>query len=201
MTELRLSPQAPPPYPNEGTTAAGLLGCLRALRRWVEQHRGPHNERLGREFVPAAAEPPTLEAYSALPVYTQMTHLVFLRKVRERWDCLTRLYGDRWDDENCFRQRVILLTAAASLLQHGFLVREQLEFFRREELDECRRVVDEVHELMRDLVVPEQYYGPDPETFHRRLRQHLDDPPGPAQDDEDRGGDDTPTGLDLSPSL
>lgn len=152
-----------PPYPNEGTTADGLLTHLRALREWVLCYRTTHNKLVGQDLIAAPKEPPKPKAYASLPVYTQMSHLLFLRKVRERWDHLVRAYEDDWDDQMCVRQRVMLLASCAVLLNSGFAPFEQREFRRRTELEDCQRTIDSVAAVLRDIMEP-QTHDPDPQA-------------------------------------
>jgi hypothetical protein len=152
-----------PPYPNEGTTADGLLTHLRALRAWVGGYRESHNKLAGQDLIPAPKKPPQKEAYAALPVLTQMSHLLFMRKVREQWDHLVRTYEADWDDQLCVRQRVMLLASSAVLLNSGFAPYEQREFRRRAELEECQRTLDSVAQALRDIMEP-QAHEPDQEA-------------------------------------
>lgn len=152
-----------PPYPSDGTTADGLLAHLRALRAWVLRYRDAHNALAGQELIPAVREPPGKRAYGAVPVPAQMTHLVFMKRVRERWDYLVRTYEGDWDDALCVRQRVMLLASAAVMLNAGFSPHEQREFRRRTELEECRRTIDGVEAAMRRLTEADPH-DQDPEA-------------------------------------
>lgn len=146
-----------PPYPNEGTTADGLLASLKKLKDWVNTYRVPHNEAVTQELIPVVKDIPQKKTYLSLPVYVMVSHLLFLRKVRERWDYLVRTYENDWDDEMCLRQRVMLLASSAVLLNNGFVPHEQREFRKRTELDECQRTVDCVATILKTMMEGETY--------------------------------------------
>lgn len=152
-----------PPYPNEGTTADGLLSHLKKLKEWVTTYRTQHNAAVGQDLIPTVKELPLKKTYASLPIYVQIGHLLFLRKVRERWDHLVRTYEDDWDDQLCLRQRVMLLSSSAVLLNNGFSPHEQREFRRRTELDECQRTIDHVAEALKEIMEPETH-EPDPQA-------------------------------------
>ena len=155
-----------PPYPNEWATADGILTHLRALREWVLCYRDAHNKLAGQDLIPAPKEPPQKKAYASLPVYAQLGHLLFMRRVRERWDHLVRTYEGDWDDQLCVRQRVMLLASSAVLLNSGFSPYEQREFRRRTELDECQRTIDGVAAALSAIMEP-QTHDPDTEAPQR----------------------------------
>jgi len=146
-----------PQYPNEGTTATGLVACLERLHAWVTKYRDAHNKETAQELIPCVKLLPPRSTYTSLPVYVLLTHLLFLRKVREQWDHLVRTYEDDWDDKLCLRQRVMLLASSAVLLNTGFVSHEQREFRRRTELDECQRTIDGVALALKNLLEPEVY--------------------------------------------
>jgi len=142
-----------PPYPNEGTTALGLLALLDGLRDWVLHYRDRHNAEAKRDQIPFPERlPRSSKAYESQPVHAQMTHLLFLRRLREQWDRLVRAYETRWDDPGCVRQRVVLLTAAAVVLNTAFEPFETKEMRGRTGLDECRQAIDAVVGEMKTLM-------------------------------------------------
>lgn len=143
-----------PPYPEAGTTATGLYASLRQLRKWADSYRAAHNKLAGQDLVPALRRLPDAQAYAAQPVMTQLGHLLTLRRVRERWDHLVRTYEDDWDDKDCVRQRILLLTAAAALVNAAFDPHEVREARRRTDLEECQRALDGVAAVLKTLLDP-----------------------------------------------
>jgi len=154
---LAITLLASPPYPTEGTTPEGLYAALERLTSWVNTHRDRHNNAVGSPLIPEVQQLPERRAYTSLPVCVLFSHLLFMRKVRERWDHLVRSYEDDWAIGYCVRQRVILLASSAVLINKGFATHEQREFRNRTDLEDCQKTVDGVITALRELMEPEKH--------------------------------------------
>lgn len=154
-----------PPYPGEGTNTDVLYNLLRALKKWVTTYRARHNKAICQDLIPTVRDFPDKKAYLAQPVLTQMHHLTFLRRVREEWDHLVRTYEHDWDNPTCVRARVMMLQAAAVLLNSAFVPFEVREMEAQREPQRLQRVFERLTDALKQHLEPESHdIQPGPEA-------------------------------------
>lgn len=116
-----------PPYPSAGATTGTMFNHLEELRDWVDQYRGDHNLAVGSDVIPAIKTFPTRRVYALQPVPTLYSHFMMLRRIREGWDHVVRVHENNWEGDACVREQIMLLQAAAVLLNSAFVPYEQQE--------------------------------------------------------------------------
>lgn len=146
MTDMTLP--ACPPYPDEHVSARGLYDQLVLLRRWVLLHRTNHNEMLGRPLIPVVKPLPDFTNYLAQSLQTQFGHLLVLRRLREGWDHLIRSNTCSWSEPKFLEQRVLVLQAAAVLLNDCGLPTERRELQQERGLVELQNVFTRVAQTL-----------------------------------------------------
>lgn len=147
-----------PPYPSEAVNPLLLYNHLRALRKWVEDARPEHNKAAGKAVIPAPKPLPDKAAYTGQPVPTMMGHFLFLRRLRESWDHLVRTheYADEWNTKACVKKRVMLLQAAAVLLNNAFTPHEHREAMKAREMERLQQTFERLNQAMLDFMEPKK---------------------------------------------
>lgn len=144
-------------YPNEGTTANGLFNYLKDLRKWVLFYRDDINRAVSQEIIPLVIDIPDKKAYLSQPVMTQYQHLMLVRHIREQWDHLIRLYEDDWTCKPCVQGRLMLLEAAAILLNDAFTPYEVREAKQQHHVENIQRSFERLTEFFRKIMRPDEY--------------------------------------------
>lgn len=151
---------ASPPYPTESTNADGLYRTLKALREWLLKYRDSHNSAVGQDVIPAPKSVPNKAAYLTQPVSTQFGHLMYIRRLREQWDHLVRMYEDNWDDPACLRGRVIMFQTATIVFNSAFTPLEHREATAARDADALRRMLENVQTSLTQFMEPRPYDPP-----------------------------------------
>jgi hypothetical protein len=152
-----------PPYPSEISTADVLFNLLKEVRRWTMAQREALNRELGQELIPKVAPfPKDKTAYLSQPVLTQFRHFLFLRRLREGWDHVLRMFEGEWSAPQCIRHRAVLIQHAAVTLNDAFVSPEVREMRAQEAQEELQRAFDRLIKGVFNLMEPE---GRDPTSF------------------------------------
>lgn len=143
-----------PPYPGEACTVDLLYKHLGDLREWVLDLRDGLNAIAGQEIIPAVKPIGKKPAYAAQPVLQHFQHLMFMRKVREEWDHVVRLYEDDWDDKHCIRARLMLVQAAAVQLNEAFVPQEVREARAQQHMERVQQAFTNLGAMFSKMMEP-----------------------------------------------
>ena len=146
-----------PPYPGDGSNADVLFNAFKALRKWVMHYRDDMNMMTCQEIVPNVIELPDKKAYTSQPVCTQFNHLLFMRRIREEWDHLVRIYEEDWNCKACNRAKVMLVQTAAMLINGAFTPFEVREARNQQDLEHMQRSFERLAAFLRKVMNPEDY--------------------------------------------
>jgi len=144
-----------PPYPGEACTTENLYKYLGDLRDWVLNYRDGLNAIVGAEAIPAVHPLGKKPAYLSQPVTQLFSHLMFIRKLREEWDHIVRLYEDDWDDKHCIRARVVLVQTAAIQLNEAFVPQEVREARAQKHTERMQRAFESLGNLFSKMTEPD----------------------------------------------
>jgi hypothetical protein len=150
-----------PPYPNDGSTAQGMVNYISELRKWVLRYRDDLNGN--SDMIPKVIKIPKAEAYLSQPVVTQWQHWMMLRRIREEWDHLVRTYELAWQSPMCRRGQTMLVQAAAVMINGAFTPFEHRELQQNKELERHRRAFNRMMKTYYDCLEPDDEEAQDQE--------------------------------------
>lgn len=124
-----------PPFPRDTTTVPRLLSCLSELRGWLLDNRYWANEAyatLGgegdlipaEEYIPSI---PDLARYQVVSVQDVFQAYMMLRKLREDWDAMVRVYEENWNARPAVVWRLRLFRMAFAIMHEAFIDPETRE--------------------------------------------------------------------------
>lgn len=151
-----------PPFPADTTTVPRLLQHLEDLREWVGDMRLWANETaaaIGSEIavVPEDSELPCVpdaHGYRLVSVMDITRAYLGLRKLRESWDEMVRIYEEHWDIKPAVMWRLGCVQLAVGILQQAFVSPEVREA-RAESLQ--RKAKRAAQQMLKRMGIPKEY--------------------------------------------
>ena len=124
-----------PPFPRDTTTLPRLLTCLSELRGWLLEHRFWANETYANlggdgDVIPLPEHLPQIpdaSRYQAISVQDIFQTYMMLRKLREEWDAMVRVYEEDWQARPAVAWRLRILRTGYAILVNAFVDPETRE--------------------------------------------------------------------------
>src|ERR1019366_10131086 len=128
-----------PPFPGDGTSVAAMYNYFCELRKWVVHYRDSLNSYAGQEIIPEVILLPRISIYTSQPIPVMWSHFMTMRRVREEWDMLIRIYEAAWDCPPCLRSQVMLVQTAAIIINNAFTPNELREMREQQDMHRMQR--------------------------------------------------------------
>ncbi len=151
-----------PPFPADTTTVPRLLQHLEDLREWIGYMRLWANEMaaavgIGADVVPEDAQLPHVpdaDGYRLVSIVDIMRSYLGLRKLRESWDEMVRIYEEHWEIKPAVMWRLGCVRLAVDILQQAFVSPEVREA-RAESLQ--RKAKKAAQQMLKRMGIPKEY--------------------------------------------
>lgn len=147
-----------PPYPGDGFSAKALWIAIGKLHEWATAMR---EEYSGQDsgvgvIIPNLRDLPTeARHYLTQALVIQWGHLILMRRIREHWDHIQRLFEKDPEHPSCLRQRLLTVQSAVNMLNECCVSyeRREADAFRRH--DQLQTSIENVETQIFEQLTPE----------------------------------------------
>lgn len=159
-----------PPFPVDTSTIPRLLRHLTDLRSWLVDLRFWANETASHYGMPDEIVPPSdkipaipeLHRFELVALTSMMSTYMNMRKLRESWDQMVRVYEDSWDAKPAVMWRLQCVHWAYLILIDAFVDPETREARQEQMQQEAKKFMKK---MLHKMGVPKEFLG-EGTSFH-----------------------------------